>query len=140
VTEEEPLIHGMYVSVPWSSPFLSIPGVHARSVDWGLTRWPAYRRVFREAWTLRRQRADLLVITASAELILLCALMMLRRRRRIVAFDFLAPRSRPMQLLGRLVLRRVDRWVLIRRGDSARRLHLHRRHLTSRLADAARGA
>lgn len=108
----------MYVSVPWTSPFGGIPGVHARSSDWGLTGWPIYRRLAREAWTLRRQRADLLVVTASAELVLLCVLLMFRRTQRIVAYDFLAPRSRPIQLLGRLVLRRVDRWVLIRRGDA----------------------
>jgi glycosyltransferase involved in cell wall biosynthesis len=121
------LVHGMFVSVPWASPFGTIPGVHARSSDWALSRWPTYKRLFREAWALRRRREDLLVVTASAELVLLCALTAFRRRQRIVAYDFLAPRSRPVQMLGRLVLRRVDRWVLIRRGDAAmlaRRYHV----------------
>lgn len=113
------LVNGMYVSVPWASPFGTIPGVHARSSDWALTGWPVYRRLLREAWALHRRREDLLVVTASAELVLLCALLWFRRKQRIVAYDFLAPRSRPVQLVGRIVLRRVDRWIVIRRGDAA---------------------
>jgi hypothetical protein len=109
----------MYVSVPWASPFGTIPGVHARSSDWALTGWPVYRRLLREAWALRRRRENLLVVTASAELVLLCALLWFRREQRIAAYDFLAPRSRPVRLLGRIVLRRVDRWIVIRRGDIA---------------------
>jgi glycosyltransferase involved in cell wall biosynthesis len=111
-------VQGIYVSVPWSSPFAGLPDVHARSSDWGLHGWPAYRRLVREAWALSRRREDLLVVTASAELVLLCALLALRRRQRVVAYDFLAPRSRPVRLLGRLVLRRVDRLILVRRGDA----------------------
>jgi glycosyltransferase involved in cell wall biosynthesis len=116
---DDELIQGLYVSVPWASPFGTIPGVHARSSDWGLSGWPVYNRLLREARALRRRRENLLVVTASAELVLLCVLLWFRRKQRIVAYDFLAPRSRPVQLLARLVLRRVDHFVLARRGDAA---------------------
>lgn len=51
------------------------------------------------------------------EVYFLCAFSLLRFRRRIVVFDFLRPRARWGLVLGRMLLWRVDRWLVVRTSD-----------------------
>lgn len=58
------------------------------------------------------------VVTAGLQAIMLAALMRLRPGQRLVVFDFLLPRSLGVRRLARWALRRVDVWIVIRRGDA----------------------
>ena len=63
---------------------------------------------------------SLVVLNAGAEVYFVALLMRLRpglRRTRLVVADFLPSRHRAADLVQRWVLRRVDAWACIRRGD-----------------------
>lgn len=109
----------LFVSVSWSSPFASMDGAHARGTDWQLRGWRRILHHFREARRVHRAGEDILVVTGAMEVYFLCLLSMLRPRRRLVVYDFLRPRARWGVLLGKLLLPRVDRWLVVRRSDIA---------------------
>jgi hypothetical protein len=104
------------VSVSWSSPFARCPAVTVRSTDWEIHGWRKYLHYLSEAWHLHRSAEDVLLITASSEVIFLSALSVFGRRR-LVVYDFLMPRNRVVRRIARLVLWRVDAWIVVRRGD-----------------------
>jgi hypothetical protein len=106
----------VYVSVPWSSPFRDKVDVHVRAVDWRLSGWHRYAHYLKEAWALHRAARDVFIVTASIEVFGIAALSLISRRR-IVVYDFLCPRSSWGRRAGRLLLWRIDKWIVIRRGD-----------------------
>lgn len=109
----------LLISIPWTSPFTEYPGVTPRRSDWALPRWRRIWHYFSNAWRIHRSDSTVIVVaTASIEVFALCLLEFLTRRR-IVVFDFLCPRSGLAIRIGRILLRRVDRWLVIRTGDAA---------------------
>lgn len=118
------------LSVPWTwsfgEPDRSIDDVEfrvgTRTSDWGLTPWRARLRLLRDAGLVAWQAAghDCVVLsTLGAEAALMAALAKLRSHRtRVLVFDFLAPRLQPPGWLARHMFAAVDRFVVIRSGDT----------------------
>ncbi|WP_404443982.1 glycosyltransferase [Microbacterium marinum] len=109
--------HRLTVSASWSSPFAARDRVVARGSDWELTGWRRARHHLREAWRLHRGSRDVVLITGAMEVYFLSLFSIARPSRRLVVYDFLRPKAWWAPWAGRLVLWRVDRWLVIRRSD-----------------------
>lgn len=107
----------MYVSIPWTSPFDGMDGAVRRGTDWGIRGWRRVPHYLRQAWRVHREAGDVLIMTAGMEVFFL-SLLSLSSRRRIVVYDFLRPRARWATPLGRVLLRRVDKWLVVRTSDT----------------------
>lgn len=117
------------LSVPWSSPWtrqgISLPpGVrlHVRAVDWQLSPLRRLAYAVRESWLCfraARGAAALVVCTTGADSAVLGAFMRMRPGQPFALYDVLLPRRRAVRRLAKLPLRRVDLWLVIRRGDEA---------------------
>jgi len=112
------MLTGMYVSIPWTSPFEGMDGAVQRGSDWGIRGWRRVPHYLRESWRVHRAAGDLLVMTAGMEVFFL-SLFSLFSRRTLVVYDFLRPQTHWAVPLGRVLLRRVDRWLVIRSSDTA---------------------
>jgi hypothetical protein len=106
----------LYISIPWASPFEGVEGVVPRGSDWAVHGWRQIPHRLREAWRIHRAARDVMVLNASMEIYFLCLFSLLSKRR-LVAYDFLRPRARWAVPVGRLLLRRVDRWLVVRSSD-----------------------
>lgn len=130
------------VSVPWASPWADgLPLVHqaqtrlvVRSVDWQLRKGQRLRHVTADAWRTFWCAAScdsVVVCTTALDAVVLALLMRFRPRQCLAVYDLLLPRSRRGRLLARWALRRVDAWLVIRRGDAlAFQRELGARHCT----------
>jgi glycosyltransferase involved in cell wall biosynthesis len=94
-----------------------------RSSDWGTGRLARFRLLVRSTWTAvrtARHAEHLVLLTVGYEVfvaVVLRRLLGVRPKARLVVADFLTPRSRRMGALQALLLRDVDAWACVRRGD-----------------------
>jgi glycosyltransferase involved in cell wall biosynthesis len=114
--------------MPWAPPrpigafeHLGFRELRRRS-DWGKRGWRDaihhIRAGIRLTWEARGA-STLVVSHANIEVFVVALLgRLLLRRTAIVCFDFLIPRSTRGMALQRRLLRRVDRFLVIRRGDA----------------------
>lgn len=116
------------LSVPWSwqvrPPAAGGVGLILRRSDWGLPRWRARLRTSVDAWRFagaaRGARAVVLATAGVGDLIPFLLSRRLRGRRHrapLIVFDPLVPASPRFARIGRSVLRRVDRFLVIRTAD-----------------------
>ncbi len=118
------------VSASWATPASVCDAFAAaaptrvvrRSSDWEAGRLRKAVSIVRStlAVVTTSRREPLVLLTVGAEVYvaaLACRLLPGLHRRRLVVADFLTPRSRRLPRLQGWLLRRVDGWVCIRRGD-----------------------
>jgi len=93
-----------------------------RDVDWEVVGWGRVTHTVRQ--TLRTLRlldeADAVVIcTSFLDAALAAVILRLRPGITLAVWDFLLPRRRLVRAVARIAMRRVDLWMIIRRGDEA---------------------
>lgn len=118
------------LSLSWTSPWAQngLPPVDdfcvesfVRGVDWDMGIWRRSRLALRDAFrafATSRGCDAVIVTTTGIDAVLLAMLLRLRRGQRLALYDLLLPRSRKARRLARWALKRVDVWIVIRRGDA----------------------
>lgn len=104
----------------WTAPEGHPVVIHDRPWAWRVSRWRKPQRVLSQAWDVFRSARDaetLVVCNGGTDFVAVAALAWLRPRQRLVGYDVLLPKSPLTRLAARWVLRRVDLWLVIRRGD-----------------------
>lgn len=120
----------LLLSVSWTSPWAwtGLPRVHGHDIqlyvrrsDWQVAGWRKWMRASLDAWQtfVRAKRYDAVIVsTTSLDAVLLSVLMLTRPKQCLAVYDFLLPKSGRVRRMARWPLRRVNIWLVIRRGDA----------------------
>jgi Glycosyl transferases group 1 len=118
------------LSVPWTSPWSQLSSVRlgdtevtvvSRRNDFGAGPWRRFaltlmnlQAVVRASWTMER----IVVCTSMMDVLVAAVFLRLRPHVQLVVWDFLMPTNPRLERIAYHALRRVDLWLVIRKGDA----------------------